>query len=259
MWGGKRVPIERLVITRDAHTHLLPGVDDGEFSARTAAVALTRMYARGTRSVWLTPHIMMGVWDNTPGDLRRAMEDFRLSLSPTVAGDGLEMVGETNPTTVASPTLPDLYLGAEYMIDENLMPILRDPDNEILTLPEGRVLVEMSWWTMAPQLFDVVETLSGRGLVAVLAHPERYGYMIEDIAMFERLHEAGCEFQLDLAAATSSGKGSPRIINYLMERGWYTHVGSDIHSPRHLDRILDASIDEKTALAGEASSLWHLS
>jgi hypothetical protein len=35
-------------------------------------------------------------------------------------------------------------------------------------------------------------------------------------------------------------------------------VGSDIHSPRHLDRILAGSMDEKTAEAGAEAALWQI-
>jgi tyrosine-protein phosphatase YwqE len=180
---------------------------------------------------------MAGVWNNTVVALRTTMSSFVRTLP---AGD-----------------IPELHLGAEYMIDESLLQVA-DSGAELLTLPGGRVLVEMSYWGVSPQLGEIVTKLTDRGLVPVLAHPERYFYMADDLVAFDRLREAGCGFQLDMLAATGEGKGSPRIVNHLLARGMYTHVGSDIHTPRHLDTILDATIDEKTAEAGEIASLWWI-
>jgi protein-tyrosine phosphatase len=264
-----KIPMTEIVVANDAHTHLLPGVDDGGFTLRTAAETLTKMYDLGVRRVCLTPHVMAGVWDNSSENLRETMQIFVRSLPLTAAGDGIEGGHEaTPPTTSASSTLPDilssktaprfpeLHLGAEYMVDDELLRLITGGD-EVLTVDGRRVLVEMSYWSRSPQLTDVIAALTARGYIALLAHPERYLYMGEDD--FGQLHDAGCEFQLDLGAATGAGgQAATKIVNLLMERGWYTRAGSDIHSPRQLETILNSSMDEKTAAAGEAASLWQI-
>ncbi|MDD6668024.1 MAG: capsular biosynthesis protein, partial [Bacteroidales bacterium] len=54
----------------DCHTHLLPGVDDGFRKADDSLAALARMESTGVRTVWLTPHIMEDI-PNETDDLRR--------------------------------------------------------------------------------------------------------------------------------------------------------------------------------------------
>ena len=56
---------------------------------------------------------------------------------------------------------------------------------------------------------------------------------------YERLHSRGVEFQLNLGALT--GGYSPltqKKAEYLLRRGYYSRIGSDIHSLRNLEKIL---------------------
>ena len=239
-WPGKKkgVTIGSLRIERDVHTHIIPGVDDGEFTFETAAQALALMYERGVHRVCLTPHVMAGVYDNP-----------QCSLTEGVKGI----------LRCAGNAIPELHLGAEYMIDQNLLSLVRHSARDLLTIKEGRVLVEMSYYGMSAQLFDVARELTGAGFTPVLAHPERYLYMAGRMEQFDRLHEAGCEFQLNLLSATGAyGELSTLIMNYLLERSYYRYVGSDIHSPRQLDAILTSQMDERTAATGEVASLWSI-
>ena len=240
-WPGKTgkkrgIPISSLRIERDVHTHLIPGVDDGEFTFGTAAQALSLMRDKGVLRVCLTPHVMAGVYDNHEHDLTEGMKGI---------------------VRCAGNDIPELHLGAEYMIDQNLLSLVRHGTRDLLTIKDGRVLVEMSCYGISAQLFDVAGELTGAGFTPVLAHPERYLYMAGQMERFDMLHEAGCEFQLNLLSTTGAyGELSMRIMGYLLERSYYRYVGSDIHSPRQLDAILASQMDEKTAAAGEAASLW---
>lgn len=246
-----RVPLAALTIPRDAHTHLLPGVDDGRFTPATAASLLAAMHARGTQSVALTPHIMAGGWDSAPERFATALTALR-----------------TAAATAAVP-IPWLTLGAEYMIDEDLAARVgrRGAANatttanttDLHTITPGHILIEMSWYAPSPWLYEVVEGIVAAGLTPVLAHPERYTYLADTPATFERLHATGCEFQLNLLSTTGiHGPASLRIMNSLLDRGWYRHVGTDIHSPTQWQQIMNSHTDEKTALAGQNASLWSI-
>jgi tyrosine-protein phosphatase YwqE len=181
---------------------------------------------------------MAGTWEGAGQRFDKAMD---------------EMLG-----SVRGP-IPELVSGAEYMIDEALLQQVRSEGgaDTLRAMEPGRVLVEMSWWDVSPQLFDVMEALTGAGIVPVLAHPERYPYLAKKMDTLDRLYASGCEFQLNLLSTTGRyGGESIRIMNYLLERSWYRHVGSDIHSPGQYEQILNSRMDENTALAGERASLW---
>lgn len=237
----KKIPVRSLRIATDVHTHLLPGVDDGRFTFDSAARTLEEMYEAGVRQVCLTPHVIAGLYDSSGSRLMDAVRGV------------VECTGGEAP-------VPELRLGAEYMIDETLLAKIReDGGASLLKAVDGDVLIEMSYYGVSLQLFDVVEELSKAGLTPVLAHPERYPYMCRCMERFDMLHEAGCTFQLNLLSVTGVyGEASLRIMDYLFERSYYRYVGSDVHSPEQFRHILSSRMDEKTALRGEYASLWSI-
>lgn len=49
----------------DCHSHLLPSVDDGVKTEKDTFVILDEMERQGVRKVWLTPHIMEDIPNET--------------------------------------------------------------------------------------------------------------------------------------------------------------------------------------------------
>ena len=79
---------------------------------------------------------------------------------------------------------------------------------------------------------DEIRKLVEAGYQPVLAHPERYLWATP--GDYERWHEAGAAFQRNLGAAEGF-YGSPareRAI-YLMEKGYYSFLGTDLHNRRY--------------------------
>ena len=57
----------------DCHSHLLPGVDDGVGTLDESLRILDMMEKHGVRKVWLTPHIM----EDIPNETATLREKFR--------------------------------------------------------------------------------------------------------------------------------------------------------------------------------------
>ena len=57
----------------DCHSHLLPGVDDGVETLDESLRILDTMEKQGVRKVWLTPHIM----EDIPNETATLREKFR--------------------------------------------------------------------------------------------------------------------------------------------------------------------------------------
>ena len=213
----------------DRHSHILPEVDDG---MRTIADSLEALHAyerMGVADLWLTPHIMED-YPNTTADLRARFNEL-CEAYHAEAGE--------QPVR--------LHLAAEYMLDTLFARRLAAAD--LLTLDTDRhLLVETSYFNPPVDLDSMLSDIASAGYRPVLAHPERYMYMAS--ADYDRLHNAGVRFQLNIVSAAGAyGPEVAKRASMLLRRGYYHMAGTDIHSLRSTQACLNRPIKASTAKA----------
>ncbi|MDB4898423.1 MAG: hypothetical protein JWN53_231, partial [Gemmatimonadetes bacterium] len=175
----------------------------------------------GVECVVLTPHLSASRASHAPHDAHRAiLETLR----------------------AAAPTVPELRLGWEIMLDEPHVD-LRDPR---LSLGESRaVLVEFPRMAVPVQAADELYRIRCAGVVPVLAHPERYWDCTP--AKVDEWRRAGAVIQLDIAGLLGSGDIS-RLSRELLEAGLVDLFASDNHGDaRSLATARDWLMDVGTA------------
>ena len=157
----------------DCHSHLLPGVDDGVQSMEESLQILREMEQQGIRRVWLTPHIM----EDIPNETLALQRKFR------------ELLQQYRGAV-------ELKLAAEYMLDNLFEERLEKED--LLLLEEGKrfLLVETSYFNPPMDLLSVLQRIQKKGYYPLLAHPERYEYMQKED--YNTLKEEHISFQLNL-------------------------------------------------------------
>ena len=68
----------------------------------------------------------------------------------------------------------------------------------------------------------------------VIAHPERYLYLDQNKGFYEELKDIGCLFQLNLLSLGGYyGKSPQELALYLIKKGHYDLIGTDLHGFRH--------------------------
>lgn len=219
----------------DVHCHLLPGVDDGVANLEEAHRALDFMESLGVRRIFLTPHIMEDMVDNTPAYLRERLDWFREQVETPI----------------------EFHLAAEYMLDNGFASRRKEG---LLTLGSDRVLVETSYLSAPYDMEQTLYELQAEGLQPVLAHVERYMYMEE--GDYDRLREHGIEFQLNLMSlAGTYGQLPYEKAHRMLDEGYYKFVGSDYHrrsvyegSLRHL-KLTKKQVDKLKILLGNNDDL----
>lgn len=212
-----RVPV------RDIHNHLLPGVDDGFRSPDDALEAIRRMSEAGCRELVFTPHLNPDVYPDTDEQtIRASYDEFSTRI-----------LSEWNIRT---------SLAAEYMVVDGFEQRVSESADSLLTYPDRSILIEMSYYYSSPNLRQVIFELDMAGLKPILAHPERYLYMSGDLKQFDRIADTGCRFQMNLMSLTGKyGAESLKILHYLLGRGMYSFVATDLHSLGQLEHILEYS------------------
>ncbi|THF74689.1 tyrosine-protein phosphatase [Cohnella fermenti] len=155
----------------DIHSHLLPGVDDGS-AEMEESLAMARSAARqGIRKVIATPHHNNGRYVNPAAEVRRAVAEL---------GDRLRQEG-----------IPlDVLPGQEIRLTGRL---LEDWDaGQLLTLADTPyILLEMMPDFEISHLAEAIHELKVRGLIPVIAHPERHPELARRPEWFGELVELG--------------------------------------------------------------------
>lgn len=191
----------------DIHSHILPGVDDGSPTVQSSLGLLRFFEEQGVTQAWLTPHIMADRTQNTPERLMENFEQFKKQYAGPIV----------------------LHQAGEYMMDAAFPQKLK---SGVLPLGKKHLLVETSYMLPPVGLHDILEQVRRAGYFPLIAHPERYTYM--EKKDYIALHEEGYEFQLNLMSLSGYyNPGAKAVSEWLLKKGMYTYVGSDLH---HLER-----------------------
>ena len=198
----------------DIHCHILPGLDDGsdnfEESLRMARLAVNG----GTTAVVTTPH------SNIPGSYQNY---FGKEYAEKFKEFNLRLKAENIPLKI--------YPGNEIFADENVVELVKN--KKLLTLNNSDyLLVEFDFVEHSASVYDKLETYIAEGFIPVVAHPERYAFVIEDDFAPYRLKEMGCLLQVNKGSLKGSfGRGAYYVSHEILRRELADVVASDAHSP----------------------------
>lgn len=205
----------------DWHSHILPGVDDGVRTMREALELLRRYEELGVKSVWLTPHIMEDI-PNETAFLRERFAELRRSYSGAV----------------------ELHLAAENMLDALFEERLAK--NDLLPIGDrgDHLLVETSYFNPPMDLRGMLERIKAKGYHPLLAHPERYVYMSD--RDYRNLKAAGVKFQLNIPSlAGLYGTTVEAKAETLLTNAMYDLEGSDTHALEGTDAYMKVLLTRK--------------
>jgi protein-tyrosine phosphatase len=198
----------------DLHCHWIPGVDDGAPNLGESRALLRGLAELGFEMVVGTPHMRPSLFDNSQSDLLAAFRAAELALG-------------------SESGLPRLAVSAEHYFDD--LVFARLLAGEGLPYPGGRaVLLEFYEMDFPPSVAFRLADLRRKGLLPIVAHPERYPAIGRNVEALERLLDVGAAALLDIGAlADRYGRGPRRVAESLLEKGLYHAACSDAH--RHAD------------------------
>ena len=105
------------------------------------------------------------------------------------------------------------------------------------------VLVEFSMAYPSHSLKDILFDMQMQNYQPVIAHPERYLYLDQNKGFYEELKDIGCLFQLNLLSLGGYyGKSPQELALYLIKKGHYDLIGTELHGFRHLEGLRNPAI-----------------
>ena len=162
----------------DIHSHVLPGLDDGAKNVEESVMLISEMKNLGFSKIITTPHTYPGLYDN--------------SISSIC--DGYEKVKSEVPDGV------EFFYASEYMIDYSLKK--KADSKSLLCIKDNFVLIEMGFIGFNSDFEQIIFDMRLNDYIPIIAHPERYRYLMNDKEMLLKLKKMGCRYQINLLSAT---------------------------------------------------------
>ncbi len=195
-------------ISADLHTHILPNIDDGASSVEEAVELVLSEKSQGVTDIVFTPHFSMDD-SSVISFIKRREESFAL-LQEAISAD-----------------YPDIginfHLGAEVKYNPHLL----DIEIEDLCIGNTSYLLLEPTTNSSFNLTETIVKMVARGITPILAHVERYHYLVNNERFLRHLSEAGAIFQLTAKAFIT--KNNQKAAKKLLKLGYADVIASDAH------------------------------
>lgn len=198
----------------DIHCHILPGLDDGsdniEESVRMAKLAVEG----GTKTIIVTPH--SNIPDSYQNYFSRAYADKFREFNRRLKAENIPL---------------EIFPGHEIFAAGNFVELIKK--RRLMPLNNSDYpLVEFAFTEHADSVYEKLRLLVAEGLTPIIAHPERYAFVIEDDFAPFRLKSMGCLLQLNKGSLKGNfGQGAYTVAHSIIENELADFVASDAHSP----------------------------
>lgn len=209
----------------DLHSHILPGLDDGSRTVEDARELARRAAEDGVTAIAATPHVRSD-YPTRPEEMERGVSGLREDF----LCEGIDV---------------EVLPGGE--VDLGMLATLDDDALRRFTLAQsGRyLLVEFPYRGWPAGLEEMVYGLGLRGVLPVLAHPERNREVQSDPARLSEAVRLGALVQLTAASVDGRiGRSSQAAASKLLELGLAHVLASDAHTPDIREAGLAAAADE---------------
>lgn len=198
----------------DIHSHLVPGVDDGVRNVYAALSAVERMTHVGIRRIITTPHIRGSL------TLDRGRLEARLSEVSDAWSTAAEALEKHLPEV-------EYHRGHEVLLD---IPEVDLSDDRMRMAGTSFVLVEWPRLHIPPGTPRVLARMREGGYRPIIAHPERYMGMSEQIELAARWRAVGAFLQVNYGSLHGRyGTEARRAALELLEEGLVDYMASDFH------------------------------
>lgn len=214
----------------DLHSHLLPGIDDGSPSLDVSVDMLEVYASHGFRTVATTPHLS--------GDLdagyRAAVEAAFRQVEPLARQRGISLVR-----------------GFEIRLSAGVPEQLRR--GEPITYEGTKVaLVDLAFTGWPLHTETTLFGIQAAGMRVVLAHPERYPTIQDDLDTAEDLVSRGVILQVTIGSLSGAfGRGAKKTAEELLARGLVHLVATDAHSAGHRMAAMPVGMQRLRELLGD--------
>lgn len=211
---------------RDIHAHILPAVDDGATSMDESLAMLDAAAQAGVTELVCTPHCREPYFDYDR--MVSAYQVFRVQAERRHPEVDVSLGWEVNLRTLRQ-------IGFDWAARFGFE--RPRPAQGLETGETHEFLLELPVQARADDytgIERVIFALQGMGYEVIIAHPERYLAIREDMALAQRLVDMGCKLQASgdfLKGGRLAGSRRPAVK--MLKAGLYSYIASDAHNVEH--------------------------
>lgn len=207
----------------DLHNHSLPGVDDGAKDISEAIKNIEFLKSKNITDIVFTSHYMCNTnYDVELDKRKKILEKLKLHYQDSSI---------------------NFYLGNEvYVCDSNvLLDLIKN--EKIATLNGSRyLLIEFPLHQQIHHIDQLLCELNDKGIVPIIAHPERYNAFQKDYKKVLELLEYNCLLQCNLGSISGQyGSKSKKYMKWLLKHNLVSFISTDLHHVPNKD-IFDKSM-----------------
>lgn len=217
----------------DIHSHLLFGLDEGAKNIQETLEICRYLTGNGFDTIVATPHIIPGLYNNTPEKILTRLEE----VTATLEKENINL---------------KLLPGAEHYLDYVFYKNLSNPE-KLLTLNKNKyILVEFPMAGIPNIAEEIAFKIKVHGLSPVLAHPERYATIIEKPEKAAELHARGFILQMNLGSLNGGyGSAVKKTAEKLLSEGIIYCAALDIHNIEQARACIEKGIPALRSILGE--------
>lgn len=195
----------------DFHSHILPGVDDGSTSIDETISLIKEAYEAGFTEIISTSHYIQGYYEFDCCERKRLIEICEKKINENETSD----IG--------------IYLGSEVFFSSEIIELIKN--KKASTINDTRYLLfELPMNTKPLFVKEMVYELMQNGYIPIIAHPERYSYVQENIQYIEELAGMGALFQSNYGSIIGMyGNSAKKTLKKLLKNKLISFLGSDVH------------------------------
>lgn len=198
----------------DIHSHILPGVDDGSRDLTDSVLMAELAVESGTDTIVATAHSHVP-WNSPEEHIVDVLSAYRTFSSELIR------------RRITLAVLPGMEIWCGEDLKEGIQigyfPALNHTDNYLIEFGFDASVSDCRSW---------IRTVLELGKRPVIAHPERYACVQDDIAEAARWVNEGCFLQINKGSPFGSyGRRAAQAAMDLLDKRLVYCIGSDAHSP----------------------------
>lgn len=195
----------------DIHTHILFDIDDGAKNIAESVEIIKKYYKKGIRYIVLTPHYIENGEYSTLNDIK------------------LKKIKELRNIIKAKNIDVKLYVGNEVYINKNIIKLLKE--QKIFTINNSRyLLIELPFINENHDTLSIIHDLVLSGITPIIAHPERYKYIQDDLSILKEYKKVGALLQVNKDSLYNKyGSKCKKTVKKILKCELADFIATDVH------------------------------